>query len=236
MKKFRISKNSGFTLIEVLITTGIVSVFIAMAMQYSVMMGRQTQRVRNVSTQNRVLSGIRELARMPATLRASMRASYDGVAVNPQLLACAGGATPNGCQNGVEFPFTMFSPIFPQSPSGQILGVQPISAPLGSSQPMRINSYGAPCVEASSDCALLIYTSFKAQCGPPQVAALPTTITADQLLPAATCTVADVIAVTYYVQLDSSMESTDPGLASFVNQSSGTVTVSVRAISGNKPQ
>jgi hypothetical protein len=50
------------------------------------------------------------------------------------------------------------------------------------------------------------------------------------------CTVADVIEVTYTVRLDQSVETSDPELKAFVTPISGTVVVSVEAISGNKPQ
>ncbi|MNL40152.1 hypothetical protein D3C87_1624780 [compost metagenome] len=100
---------------------------------------------------------------------------------------------------------------------------------------MRIDTFGAPCPIAGPGCPLLVFTSFRAQCGPPPPPA-PPAIPTNDLSPAATCTVADVIEVTYYVQLDSDVAVTDPELRNFITPITGSVVVPVVAISGNMPQ
>lgn len=220
---------------EVMIALALVSIFVYMVLNYSSVLNKHSNRSRSNNTKNRILSGVRDLAGMPASLRVSMRASGSGAAINPKLLACAGGNPINGCTSGEEVPFTLYSPLIQRSSTGAILGASPISAPLGSTTPMRIDTFGAPCTTASPGCPLLVFTSFKAQCGPPPLppgAPSPTI----ELSPLANCTVADVIEVTYYVQLDSDVAVTDPELTTFVTPITGTVVVPVVAISGNKPQ
>lgn len=214
----------------------LVAIFVYMVSNYSTIVNKRAQINRSNNTKNRVLSGIRDLAGMPASLRVSMRASANGAAVNPKLLACAGGNPVNSCKTGEEVPFTLYSPLIDRTDTGAIKGVSAISAPLNSTNPKRIDTFGFPCKEgspASATCPLLVYTSFKAQCGPAEVAS-PTATT--NMAPLAQCTVADVIEVTYLVRLDPSIETSDPGLASFVTPISGSVVVPVVAISGNVPQ
>lgn len=233
-------QSAGFTLMEVLISLALVSIFVYMVINYSSVLNKHSNISRSNNTKNRILSGVRDLAGMPASLRVSMRASNGSTPMNPKLLACAGGNPANGCTSGgPEIPFTLYSPLIERSSSGAVLGVSPISAPLNSTTPdVRIDTFGAPCLPgspASPACPLLVFTSFRAQCGPPPLppgAPSPTV----QLAPTATCTVADVIEVTYYVQLDPQVELTDPELKTFVTPISGTVVVPVVAISGNKPQ
>ncbi|MNL32592.1 hypothetical protein D3C87_1544560 [compost metagenome] len=206
-----------------------------MVLTYSSVLNKHSNINRSNNTKNRILAGVRDLAGMPASLRVSMRASANGAAINPELLACAGGNPVNSCKTGVEIPFTLYSPLIQRSNTGQVLGALPISAPLGSNTPMRIDTFGAPCTVAGPGCPLLVSTSFKAQCGPPSLPAGPPSPGVD-LAPTATCTVADVIEVTYYVRLDSQVANADPELTSFVTPISGSVVVPVVAISGNVPQ
>lgn len=230
------NKNAGFTLVEALIAIMLITLCVFMTMNYSSVMGQRAFLTRNVSTKNRVLSAIRDFAGMPATLRASMRAASGGVAINPQLLACAGGNPINSCNGDTEYPFTMFSPLIERDAAGNMKGVQAVSSPLGSSTPMRVDSSGTPCTVAGPSCPFLIYTTMKAQCGPPP---LPVTAPSPinlELLPEAKCTVAEVIEVTYYVQLDPNVAATDSTMSAFITPVSGSVIVPVIAISGNVPQ
>jgi len=231
-------KNSGFTLLEVLIATVIITCVVVMTIAFSSVMNKNSNLTRNISTKNRVLSSVRDFAGIPATLRASMRASTHGasgdIPINPELLACAGGNPPNACHSGEEHAFTMFSPIIARDPAGNILGVQAVSAPWDSPTPIRIDSFGSPCTTPSRECPFIIYTKMKAQCGPPPKGAAPPTNT--DLAPQATCTVADVIEVIYSVKLDPSLSTNDPELASFIVPVEGSVVVPVVAISGNVPQ
>lgn len=230
-------RSAGFTLIEVMISLALVSIFVYMVINYSSELNKHSNLSRSNNTKNRILAGVRDLAGMPASLRVSMRASASGVAINPELLACAGGNPINGCKSGgPEIPFTLYSPLISRTPSGASMGGSIISAPLNSTKPVRIDTFGTACLPdtpAGPRCPLLVFTSFRAQCGPlPNAAPGP----AADLAPMATCTVADVIEVTYYIQLDPEVAITDPELKSFLTPVSGTVVVPVVEISGNKPQ
>lgn len=229
-------QRNGFTMVEVVVALALVSIFAIMVTHYSSTLNKNSNIHRSNNTKNRILSGIRDLAGMPASLRVSMRASANGVAVNPKLLACAGGNPANGCKTGELVPFTLFSPIIQRSNTGTILGAVPIAAPSDSTTPTRIDTFGAPCPTASLSCPLLVSTSFKAQCGPPPLPATPPSPVTVQLIPMENCTIADVIEVTYNVKLDESVGVTDPELLSFIAPISGTVVVPVVKISGNVPQ
>jgi prepilin-type N-terminal cleavage/methylation domain-containing protein len=230
-------QNDGFTLMEVMISLALISIFVVMVINYSSILNKRSNISRSNNTKNRILSGVRDLAGMPASLRVSMRASSGGLAVNKELLACAGGNPVNNCDSGgPDIPFTLYSPFIERWPNGTIKGVSAISAPLNGTTPKRIDTFGTPCPEgspASLACPLLVFTSFRAQCGPPPAAA---PVPAVNISPMLKCTVADVIEVTYTVRLDQSVETSDPELKAFVTPISGTVVVSVEAISGNKPQ
>jgi prepilin-type N-terminal cleavage/methylation domain-containing protein len=236
----RTPQNSrGFTLMEVMLALALISIFAIMAMNYSSILNRQSSLARSGSTKNRILSGVRDLAGLPAALRMSMRASDEtGAAVNPDLLACAGGNPMNHCDSDKLYSLTLYSPIIQRAADGSILGVSKLTAPFGdaTAQPVRIDTFGAPCTVASPECPLLVYTSFKAQCGPPPAPAVAPSPVTIQLVPQGTCTVADVIEVTYYVKLDQNVANKDPALASFVSEVTGSVVVPVVAISGNVPQ
>ena len=236
--KHRKKWNQGFTLTEVMVALALIAIFAYMVSSYTSAVNRNAHMNRSNNTKNRILAGVRDLAAMPASLRASMRASSGSGAVNPELLACAGGNPVNSCKNGIEVPFTLYGPLIQRHPTtGAVMGAPVISSPLGSTtNPVRVDTFGAPCPlgsPASKTCPLLVETAFKAQCGPPNAAAATPAV---ELAPTATCTVADVIEVMYYVRLDSSIQNTDPGLASFVTPISGSVVVPVAAISGNVPQ
>ena len=231
MKK--LSGNQGFSLVEALIALAITTVFVLMALNYGTTLNKNTNLARYISTKDRIFLGFRNLAILPATLRSSMRVGVGGVPVNPKLLACAGGNPLNSCEHGVEYPFTMYGPLIQRDAGGNIIGVQAVSSPLGSTTPLRLDSFGSPCTVAGPDCALLVFTSFKAQC-PPTAVAAPSTSTS--LVAKPNCSVADVIEVTFYIQLDPAVGSSDSALASFITPVIGSVLVSGEAISGNHPQ
>jgi prepilin-type N-terminal cleavage/methylation domain-containing protein len=228
--------QKGFTLAEVMLTVGLIAAFVLLTMNFTGLISKNTNLTRNTSTKNRILSTVREIAGLPAALRVSMRASSSGVAVNPDLLACAGGNPPNSCKTGIKYPLTLYSPVILRTATGGILGVQPITSPENSANPMRLDTFGAPCTTAGPDCPLLVTTSFKAQCGPAPLPATPLSPLNLEFVPLTDCTVADVVEVTYNVQLDPSLESTHPELAAFISKASGSVVVQVRDISGNVPQ
>jgi prepilin-type N-terminal cleavage/methylation domain-containing protein len=232
-------KNQGFTLVEALIALAILSATIFAALSYDSVTAKNTNVTRYLGTKNRVLSTIRESASLAATLRSSMLAWSGGQYVNPQLIACAGGNPTNSCQNGVEIPFTMFSPFMGRDPSGAIVGVQAISTPKPlngappSASPVRVNSFGTTCPTVGPDCLLVIYTSMTPQCGPDVQPATPPTPINNEILPKATCTFADVIQVNYEVVVDPAIAATDPGLVGLLGTSAGSVMIPVSEISGN---
>jgi len=232
----RLNKNAGFTFIQILIATAIVAAFVLMAVDYLAVMGKGGNLSRSLSTRYRVLAGIRDIASMPAALRASMCASTGGVSLNPQLLACAGGNPPNNCTGGVEYPLLMFSPLLQRDASGNLLGGVVVST--GRDNPIlkRFDSFGSPCPKAGPDCPFIVYTTMKAQCGPAPLPATPPSPITDELTPLPICTVADVIEVIYHVELDPSIATSDPALNAFIGSASGSVTVPVKLISGNVPQ
>ncbi|WP_413290230.1 prepilin-type N-terminal cleavage/methylation domain-containing protein [Bdellovibrio sp. HCB337] len=229
-------KNKGFALLELMIAFAILATVVFVALEYSNIMRKNTSLSRTVGTRDRILSAVRNFAGMPAALRNSMRAALAGIPANPRLLACAGGNPLNSCQTGVVYPLTLYAPLVVRSPTGVILGIQAVSAPIGSATPMRLDTFGVPCSTPGPDCPLLVSTSFRAQCGPPlRDASAPPPTQAD-LVPQAICTVADVIEVTYSIQLDPGISSADASLSSFISPVTGSVTTPVAAISGNLPQ
>ncbi|MGE0763416.1 MAG: type II secretion system protein [Bdellovibrionales bacterium] len=228
----------GFTLVEVMVASAIAGGFILLTMTYSKIMQTNTGVTRAISTRDRILAGVRSLAGMPASLRNSMRASDGaGTVVNPRLLACAGGNPANGCQSGISYAFTLYSPLVALDAAGNPVGIQPIASPMGSAVPMRFDNFGLPCTTAGPNCALLVQTAFKAQCGPPPLPfPRPAVITPEMLIPAVVCTIADLIDVTYQVQLDPNVVEANDVFTPFATPVRGTVATPVRLISGNQPQ
>ena len=218
----------GFSLLQVMIALALVSAFVFLGMQMSASVNQQLSLGRKTGTKSRILASIREVASLPASLRMSMRASIDGVAVNPELLACVGGNPANSCKSKTVHPFTLYSPILQREPDGTILGGQALTAPADSPEPLRIDVFGSPCKDASPDCPFLISTSFQAQCGPP--------LDSMSMVPQTQCTVADVIEVTYSIQLDPALSITDPSFAPLATPATQSVVVPVQAISGNIAQ
>jgi prepilin-type N-terminal cleavage/methylation domain-containing protein len=234
-------KNQGFTLVEALIALAILSTTVFVALSYNSVTAKNTNITRYLGTKNRVLSTIRESAALPATIRASMLAWAGGQYINPQLMACAGGNPTNSCQNGVETPFTMFSPLMGFDSSGAIVGVQAISAPkpapgVTGGPTVRVDSFGTTCQTAGPDCLLLIYTSMVPQCGPDVQPPTPPTPVTNQIVPKATCTFADVIQINYEVVVDPDIAAADPTISSILGTSTGSVIVPVMDISGNSPR
>lgn len=230
--------RAGFMLVEILVGLGMLCLVTLAILNYLSMLSGNTQVYREEASRDRVTSGIRTFAGMPAALRNSMRASEaSGTLINPQLNSCLGGSPPNSCQSGQLVPMTLYSPLVAFAPNGTVLGVQPITAPVGSSTPRRFDNFGAPCSQPGPYCALEVFTSFVPQCGPaPLPAPPPPLLSPNLLVPMSTCTVADVIQVNFQIQLDPAYLKSLPGLAAFVTPLSGSVVTSAFAISGNSPQ
>lgn len=228
----------GLSLLEVMVAAGVVGVFALVMISYSNVVQISTGLARSMSTRDRILSGVRGVAGMPAALRNSMRASRaDGSIVNPELLACAGGNPANSCDDGKVYPLTLYSPLIMMNSAGQPIGIQAITSPFGTANPMRFDNFGVYCQTANQGCALLVYTSFRPKCGPTALPnPPPAVITQKMLEPQKKCTIADVIEVTYQVQLDPALAESNPDLSPFLAPLTGTVAVSVIEISGNVSQ
>lgn len=228
--------QSGLTLIGVSIGIGIVSILllVILASINSVDVGLSQNRL--VTTKDRILSGVRALAGMPAALRNAMVAGDGlGTPINAGLFACAGGNPLNSCNHQQQYPLTLYSPIVTFAGSVPV-SIQPISSPIGGTGPaLRFDTYGVPCATTGPECPLLVSTAFKPTCGAPQRNPL-LPVTAAMFAPAATCTIADSVEVIYQVQLDPALLATNPELATFASTVSGTVSVPVQLISGNVAQ
>jgi prepilin-type N-terminal cleavage/methylation domain-containing protein len=234
--------NSGFTLLEVILGMAILAISALAYLGFINIMNGNISLGRTLSSQDRVLAGVRMFASMPAALRNSLRAvAPDGTALNKELYSCTTGFPAGSCNNGVSYPFTLYSPLLPMSPAGVPIGIQPITSPsgtpMGSPALLRIDTFGAPCSGASSACPLVVLTSFQPVCGPqPLPSPAPVPATAAQLVPMPKCTVADSIVVTFTVQIDPAYAKVLPGLAGFSTPITGTAISSVKDISGNSAQ
>lgn len=237
-----VKNQAGFSLVEIAVAMGILAIFIFVAANYMNSIKRSSEINGSLTTRDRILSAIRNVAGMPAALRSSIRASLaDGVTPqNRELNNCVAGTQASSCQNNVEYPLILFSPAVQLDAAGNALGLLPITAARGSAKPMRFDSFGVPCGEDTTDCLLNVYTTFRAQC-PPGVLPVTPPATNDPaymslLAPMSTCTVAEAIHVTYWVELDASAGASKPFLSAFLNPVSGTVTTSVKLIFGNDPR
>lgn len=230
-------KQAGFTIIDTLVAFTIILTLAGLICSVAVNQQKMRALSQTGTTFDRIFSGVRSLAGNPAALRNSMRAlSADGsTVVNPELLACAGGTPANNCTSQIDYPFTLYSPLINMSSGSP--SVQAITSPMNSTTPSRFDAWGAPCPAGNTTCPLLVFTSFRAQCGPnQQVSQAVGTLTPAMLLPLNTCTVAEAIDVTYSIQLDPNLTASTPGLAAFSVPVTGVIATSVVAISGDQPQ
>ncbi len=228
----------GFTLIEAMITIGLLAVLMLASITNYDTYKTQNNMVRTSVATDRIMASVRTFAKMPAALRNSARASLDGQRINPDLYACVSGVPANGCKNGgTETPFTLYSPLVALDALGNPSGIHPVSAPSESTKPARYDAFGSPCQQAGPTCPIQVFTSFKAQCPPkPLAGPVPVVLTPDLMQPMPTCTIAVHISVTYTVQLDPDVVADFPSLGVLSRPVSGTVTTPVILISGNTPQ
>lgn len=182
------------------------------------------------------------MAGMPAALRNSIRAAgADGVTpINRELGNCIVGTVTNACNNNQDYPLTLFSPTISMDSSGQPMGLLPITAPLGSAQTKRFDSFGVPCEQVSPECPFLVSTTFRAQCPPSPLPASPPPPTDPAFLalfnPKATCTIAEAVTVIFMVQVDPAAVAANPALGRFGGSVTGSITTSVKQVFGNDPQ
>ncbi len=232
--------QSGIGMIETIVGLALITIFVAVSISYLSKVNLKNNVNRTIATRDRILSGIRSLAGMPASIRNSMRASNSaGTAVNPELLACVGGNPPNSCQSGIEYPFALYSPVVVLDSVGNPIGIRQVSSPKGSLTPLRFDTFGTPCAELSDQCPIIVYTSFKAQCGilpPPGGIPYSAPIPNTALNRLTTCTFAELIEVNFSVQLDPALANSNSSLIGFLTPFVGTVVTAVVDISGNQPQ
>jgi prepilin-type N-terminal cleavage/methylation domain-containing protein len=226
----QLKQNDGFTLLEVMVAMGLGIIFFLGSLNFIQMNSAASTLNRTISSRARILAGIRSVAGMPASLRASMRAmSSKSEPVNLGLRNCVGGVNPKDCKNGHNYSLTLYLPEVILDPVTKVAtSLIPITAP-----PARFDTFGQSCSKLSAACPLVVSTTFTPQCPPPPMAS-PSHANAGNLAPASVCTVAELVAVTYSVQLDKNLVApTQPALFTFVTAVTGTVNVSVSDISGN---
>jgi hypothetical protein len=239
MKKRVLGSEKGFGFLEVFFAIAVLLIFIFSYNQHIANVHKAERTTSVVAVRDRIIAGVRTIAKMPAALRNSMRATDGVTIVNPELLACIGANPPGTCKNGTVFPLTLYSPIV--NIVGNSYSIKPISAPLGSQTPLRFDLYGVPCAadRNQTDCPLMLFTSFKANCPPEKILTFPGgPIAANtlNLAPAATCTVAESIEVFYSVLLDPKLTLFYPELSAFIQPVEGSVVAPVLKVSGNLPQ
>ncbi|MGZ3743237.1 MAG: pilus assembly FimT family protein [Pseudobdellovibrionaceae bacterium] len=234
-------KNAGLSVIEVLIAIALLSIYVALSIDFSDSINHSTQLGRTQSTRDRISSGIRNIAGMPVALRNAMRAALPG-GVTPFNLAfynCVSGTNPTSCNNNQDYPLALFSPTVAMTSTGALLGIVQITSPTGTPPVNHFNSFGVPCVVTDPDCLFVVHTSFRAQCPPATLTAtspLPTDPAFIGLMsPMPTCTVAEVVNVAYTVEIDPALVSLHPGLSGFIAPITGSVSTSVKSIFGNDP-
>jgi prepilin-type N-terminal cleavage/methylation domain-containing protein len=234
-------KNSGFSILELLVAIAVLSIFVEMSLVFSDAINRSSELNRTIATRERISSAVRNVAGMPAALRSSIRASLGaGSYVNQDLNNCVAGTVVNACKNDQVYPLTLYSPTIAMDASGIPLGLLPITAPVGSPTPSRFDSFGVPCADSNPNCPFRVYTSFRPQCPPPPLPAIPPPTTDPSYLtffkPMATCTIAEAVHVVYSVEVDPAAAAGYIGLSSLTTPITGTVTTSVKLIFGNDPR
>lgn len=230
--------KKGFSLIEMMVITGFVGVFVLLMLNSAKNAENQLLTQRTSITRDRIIASMRVVSGMPAALRNSVRAkNADGSVVNPELVNCASGTVLNQCVSNVTFPLTLFSPYLRMNNAGQAVGVDAVTAPIGSATPKRFDSFAAPCTVPGPNCAIVVYTGFKARCPPPGLPSpRPDPIPPELLLPANTCTVAELIEVTYVIQLDPAVVDGGQIKGLLLAPVQGYVSTLVEDITGNEPQ
>jgi hypothetical protein len=234
--------KSGFTVLEMLIATGLIGVFIYYSMTMFQSLNFSVVRSRTTSTRDRLLSGIRNVAGMPATLRASARATDSaGTLVNQALYNCVGSSTPSQCENNKTSPLTLYAPTVVMDASGNPVGLKAISAPDNApNTKLHLDLFGVSCDIPSASCPFTIYTSFRAQCPPNPLPAAPAPKTDPAYMtyfdPLPFCTVADVIEVLFTVQVDKDLVAGNPELLPYIMPFSGSISVRGSLVFGNEPQ
>ncbi|MGZ3749312.1 MAG: hypothetical protein ACXVCD_18390 [Pseudobdellovibrionaceae bacterium] len=156
-------KNSGLSVLEILIGLGLLSVFIVMSLIFSQSINHSSENGRVQATRDRLILRVRNVCGMAAALRNSIKAALPSgtTSINQDLNNCVTGAQGAVCQNNQVYPLTLFSPTLEMDSSGNPMGLLPVTSPPGSPTPSYYDIFGAACAQGSPNCVFIITTSFK---------------------------------------------------------------------------
>ncbi len=229
------NNQRGFSLIFVLVGLGLLSVTLLFVLTYVQTMASQSRYFELTGTRDRIWTSIEMMISQPAAIRNSARASgAGGAAMNVDLRNCVNGVIANQCRDQVESGFAFFSPVVALDAAGTPVGVQQISVPPLSPNPLMFDAFGYPCTAGDANCVFVVTTSFIPHCGPPAIGGMPANpLSPNVFAPSAVCTVAEYLEIKYSIDLDRN------GNSGFVNSftgKSGSFLVLVKKISGNDPQ
>lgn len=229
----------GLTLIDVVLMLSLLSIGMAVVLSYVGFTSKRNSLMVAASTRDRIWTGVRMMAGMPAAIRNSARASSpDGTQpVNLELRNCINGVQKNQCVSGLESGFALYSPVLNLDEDGKPIGIQQVTAALGESA-LRVDTAGFPCTKDSPGCIFLLSSSFKPHCAPEN---LPAVLPANLLNPnvfagTLTCTVADFIEIKFFIEVAKDAPAESAELAAAVAGKTGSIFLSVKDISGNDPQ
>lgn len=234
--KVQKNKQNGFIFVEVMIVTTLFGAFALLILNLSQSTSKTMNIERMILARDRVVSSLRSMAAMPATLRNSMRvAGY-----NQELVDCVNGTGGvGGCENQKQYPLELFAPFLPIDASGNVLGGWPVTASQGSGEKSYFDYFGVPCdkEEKGASCSIVAFTGFRPQCPPPPLPSpRPVVITPAMLEPMANCTVADIIEVYYSVEIDPASLGDARVPAHYLQPVVGYMAVPVIKITGNAPR
>jgi prepilin-type N-terminal cleavage/methylation domain-containing protein len=200
MKTTLIGENSGYSLVELMITVAVISIPTLLVAQVFQQLSRGMLYTRATKTRDEIVRNIRQFAGS----REALLASATDLPANSDLNNCLNGT--GSCANLQAYPLALHghrgasTDVFSGPPSAAVLNSPPQDWTGG--LPRRFNVNGYPCApgEAESErCALEVYTVFKPQCLPPVDA---TTNLITRFKPPADCggKAPEFIEVTYLVR------------------------------------
>jgi prepilin-type N-terminal cleavage/methylation domain-containing protein len=188
-------KNSGFTLVELLVVLGICTLLAVFGGEAMANYSKQTMFTRVISARNDLLHQITAYAGSQYAITNS--AKMPG---NSYLAACLGQSSSVTCTSDTPYPMTLYPPGNSASMTAESAISGPdnsVLTPPGIVQPRYFSALGSPCptsvTAATANCPIGVTTFFMAQC-PPNFAS--------GLDPATTCSgqMAEVIKVFYSIQ------------------------------------
>lgn len=231
----------GFSMIMLVGLVALVAITALSVMSVLAVSRNEATVLRLLSARDRIWSSVYTMAMMPAAIRNSARATAaDGItAENADLRNCLNGTQPNQCRSGVESSLALYSPVVILNAAGSPVGIQRISVAAGSTEFLRYDLNGVPCVPENGNCFFTITSTFVPTCGPgPSPLVMPANPLAPNIfVPEAICTVAETIEVRFVVDVDPdpALRSRHPYLNAIAPKP-GMAVQEVKSISGNDPQ